>query len=126
MGAWLIAVLSLIFLSDIETRKIICFYIFLLPLMGTALEKTSLKTYNIILIMILQLVSSAFFYTINTAGITEAFATYDIDTYLQMPSQRYYMFQGPWQSHDIYLQFLWIEAVLLFMLYNIKEKGSRQ
>ena len=43
-----------------------------------------------------------------------------------MPSQRYYMFQGPWQSHDIYLQFLWIEAVLLFTLYNIKEKGSRQ
>lgn len=126
MGAWLIAVLSLIFLSDIETRKIICFYIFLLPLMGTALDKTSLKIYDIILILILQLAFSAFYYTINTAGITEAFATYDIDTYLQMPSQRYYMFQGPWQSHDIYLQFLWIEAVLFFTLYNIKEKGSRQ
>lgn len=53
---------------------------------------------------------------INTDGIAEAFATYDINVYLQMPAQRYYMFQGPWQSHQMYMLIIIIEICLLGIL----------
>lgn len=116
IGAVLILMLSLVFLSDIETRKITCFYIFLLPIMGTLLEKKVIKLYIVYLIVATQLIYSAFWFNINTDGIAEAFATYDINVYLQMPAQRYYMFQGPWQSHQMYMLIIIIEICLLGIL----------
>ena len=126
MGAWLILLLSLVFLSDIETRKVICFYIFLLPMVGTAVEERDLPVYWIVVLVALQLVSSAFYFTINTDGIAEVFATYSNEVYMQMPAQRYYMFQGPWQSHAIYRQFILVEAVLLVVMYGCIFKKGKQ
>lgn len=124
-GAYAILLLALVFLADIETRKIICFYIFLLPMIGATVEKTELSATRTATIAAIQLLLSCFWFRINVAGTAEAFATGNKDIYMMMPAQRYYMFQGPWQSHEIYFTMLWIEIMFVFLYSTIFNKQKR-
>lgn len=123
-GAYAILVLAVVFLADIETRKIIYFYIFLLPMLAKIIEKLNISKTRTTSIVAIQLLLSCFWFRINVDGIKEAFATYDNEVYMQMPAQRYYMFQGPWQSHEMYLTFMFVGLIFFFSCRNILEKES--
>lgn len=124
-GAYAILILAVVFLADIETRKIIYFYIFLLPMLATSIERIKFSNWRVFTIVAIQLFLSCFWFRINVAGIKEAFATYDNEVYMQMPAQRYYMFQGPWQSHEMYLVFLFCALVFFFIYQYLLENESR-
>lgn len=123
-GAYAILILAVVFLADIETRKTIYFYIFLLPMLATTIEKWNMSKAQTVSLVAIQLFLSFFWFRINVAGIKEAFATYDNEVYMQMPAQRYYMFQGPWQSHEMYLTFMFIGLFFYFTLRYMHGKES--
>lgn len=117
-GYFLTLMSALFFLPDIETRKLICFFIFtLLPLMNYINDIPRIRKEYVYLTVVIQLGLSFFWFTINVPGIEEAFNTYSVDTYLQWPSQRYYMFQGPWQSHSVYFITLIIETIITIAIW---------
>jgi len=123
-GYFMTLMLALFFLPDIETRKLICFFIFtLLPLMNHINGINRIRNEYIYLTVVIQLGLSFFWFTINVPGIEKAFNTYSVDTYLQWPSQRYYMFQGPWQSHSVYLITLIIETITTIVLWLFLKKN---
>ena len=41
-----------------------------------------------------------------------------------MPAQRYYMFQGPWQSHEMYLTFMFVALIFFFAYRGILKTES--
>ena len=84
--------------------------------MGTLLEKKVIKLYIVYLIVATQLICSAFWFNINTDGIAEAFATYDINVYLQMPAQRYYIFICEKETYRMCRGIIIIEICLLGIL----------
>ena len=112
--------LALLFLADIGTRKLTAFYPFMLILLMNVINRRSLPKWMPIVVIVLQLALSCFWLQINVEGIEEAFLTYSIAEYMQFPAQRYFMFHGPWQSHQIYLIYLTIELVLLSALFLLK------
>lgn len=123
-GVYAILILAVVFLADIETRKIIYFYIFLLPMLAKVIEKLNISRARAITIVAIQLFLSFFWFRINVDGIKEAFATYDNEVYMQMPAQRYYMFQGPWQSHEMYLTFMFVALIFFFAYRGILKTES--
>lgn len=117
-GYFLTLMLALFFLPDIETRKLMCFFVFmLLPLMQHINNGRHIRRRFIYLAILCQLGLSFFWLNINVPGVEEAFNTYSVNIYLKWPSQRYYMFQGPWQSHSIYIITLIVEIIAIIILY---------
>lgn len=121
-GYYLLSLLSLLFLSDIETRKVICFYLLLLIPLITVIDKLKISGKIVCFVVLWQLVASFFWFPINVSGITHDFETYQVDVYMNWPSQRYYMFQGPWQSHEVYWVTLAVEIVVIICLYRWKHR----
>jgi hypothetical protein len=68
-----------------------------------------------LIVMVLNLLISRFWYRINTEEIVEAFSRPGLD-YLEFPAQRYFMNFGPWQSHEMYYLFMALLLVSLFFL----------
>lgn len=125
IGYFLILLLALFFLPDIETRKPICFFIFmLLPLM-TVINTMTPKMWHAIALSALQIGLSFFWITINVPGTEEAFNTYSVDVYMQWPSQRYYMFQGPWQSFPVYITVSAVEIVIITAIWIYLKKNYK-
>lgn len=122
VGYYFVLMLSMIFLLDIETRKLIAFYpIMLIPLMSF-LQKLNLKWSVVILISIFCLISSFFWYQINTPEIIDAF-NQDYHTYYRYPAQRYYQFLGPWQCHEVYWITIYFELMLGLLIVTLYKKG---
>jgi len=124
LGYFILTLLSLLFMSDIETRKIIGFYILLLIPLMSHLDKYRLSGRMVIFLFVVQLIFSFFWLPINVEGINKAFYTYQVNVYMQWPSQRYYMFQGPWQAHKVYGVALIVELIFIFILYRWKKNLS--
>lgn len=117
-GYFILMIMALFFLPDIETRKTICFFVFIIiPLMNGINNRNETRKGFVCIIVALQLAISFFWLNINTVGTEESFYTYSVDTYMQWPAQRYYMFQGPWQSHQVYRYTLLAEAILTLSLW---------
>lgn len=124
-GYFIILMLALFFLPDIETRKIMCFFIFtLLPLMQHIDNSRQIRHKFVYLVVLCQLGLSFFWFKITVPGIEEAFDTYSVSTYLQWPSQRYYMFQGPWQSHSVYIITLAVEIIAVMALWLCNKRKN--
>ena len=124
LGYYLLTLLALLFLSDIETRKVICFYLLLqIPLL-CLLDKVKISKSMVLIVLLIQLVGSFFWMPVNVAGISQSFESYQVGVYMQWPAQRYYMFQGPWQSHEVYGIALLVELVLVFLLYRWNKSHS--
>jgi len=122
IGYLLVVMLGLVFLMDIETRKLTSFFpIMLIPLMH-CLQSRHLKRSVACAIPLICLVSSFFWFPINTPDIGMAFNR-PISTYLEFPAQRYYMFFGPWQSHFVYLVVAFVEVVVGLFIVFLSKKG---
>ncbi len=118
---FIVLLLSLIMLMGIETRCLISFYpIYLTPLL-IYINKLNFKKGVESTITTISLILSFFWFQINVPGITEAFNSH-FSTYQYFPAQRYYMFMGPWQGHDVYIVALIVELILLGVLYYIHKK----
>lgn len=123
MSYFMVLLLSLLFFPDIETRKLICFYIFILLPMAGCVDSLNVRAVAAIAFAAIQMAVSFFWIEINVPGIEHYFETYSVDVYMQWPAQRYYMFQGPWQSHHIYMAVLAAEMILtaIFISYIRKK-----
>lgn len=120
LGYYLLLLLSLFFLSDIETRKVICFYLLLLIPLMNVIDKLKISGNMVCFVVFWQLVTSFFWLPVNVSGITHDFETYQVGVYMGWPSQRYYMFQGPWQSHEVYWVTFAVEIIVIIYLYRWK------
>ena len=116
IGYFFVLLLALLFLADIETRKLTTFYpIMLVPLMDI-INKVDIKRWAVGLLVAVQAVLSFFWFNINVPGIQEAFEVCTTEEYMKFPAQRYYMFQGPWQSHEVYFAAITVELLLIVCL----------
>lgn len=116
IGYFFVLLLALLFLADIETRKLTTFYpIMLVPLMDI-INKLDIKRWAVGLLVAVQSVLSFFWFNINVQGIQEAFEVCTTEEYMKFPAQRYYMFQGPWQSHEVYFAAITVELLLIVCL----------
>ena len=122
IGYLFVLMLALFFLIEIETRKLISFYpIMLIPLMD-CLQRQKLKPSVVYSIPILCLFCSFCWLPINTPDIGLAFDK-PVPTYLEFPAQRYFMFFGPWQSHQVYLIVSLIEIITGIIIVLLWKKG---
>ncbi len=111
IGLLLVSMLGLIFVTEIETRKLISFYpVFMIPLMGV-IEKKNFKNWVPFAFVLTSLVLSFFWWRINVPGIEESFIA-RIDNYRAFPAQRYFMFMGPWQCRMVYMITLTAEVIM--------------
>ncbi len=120
---YLILLLAFFFLADIETRKLTAFYpVILLPL-ANVINRMKLRHSVVLAVVIIQLIVSFFWFHINVPGINEAFETMSFDVYMEFPAQRYYMFQGPWQSHEVYYFVLLGEIIVMSIIGYLHHKN---
>lgn len=122
IGYLFVIMFTLILVLDIETRKLLAFYPFMLVPLMAVLQKMDIKWVASILIALFSLFFSCFWFNINTPEITEAF-NQDVHTYYTFPAQRYYMFLGPWQCHEVYWITLYFEVLLGIIIVNLYRKG---
>lgn len=122
IGYFVVMILFLIMLMDIETRKLVAFYpILLIPLINY-IQTLNLKKQVILIIPFVCLLTSFFWFNINTPDINDAFEQ-PIATYVNFPAQRFFMFHGLWQSHSVYLVTILIEIFLGVLIYALYKKG---
>jgi len=123
IGYFIIMLSLLIFIMEIETRKLICFYPFMLIPLISILNQKQIKLWVVFAIPIISLITSHFWYTFNVPGIEEAFLSRDYHSFLNYPAQRYYQFQGSFQSHSVYFKSIILEIILVFSIYLLNKKG---
>lgn len=123
MGYLLTAVFFIFFLVDIETRKHVMFFPFLLVPLMDEVDRLQLRRWVSGVFVALSLLMAAWWYPWNQAGMAEALNTYELRCYLQFPAQWYFMFQGPWQGHLAYAISLAAEAGLLVGIYLLNRGG---
>ena len=122
IGYYLLLILALMFIMDIETRKLESFYpLFLIPLIH-CLRKKNIKWNVAFMIPIICLILSFFWFHINVPGIEDAFNEH-YSNYWKFPAQRYYMFHGPWQSHIVYFVTITAEIAITFAIWILYKKG---
>lgn len=122
IGLLLVVMLGLIFITEIETRKLISFYpVFLIPLMGL-IDKKSFKNWVPFAFVVISLILSFFWWKINVPGIMESFIA-RIDNYRAFPAQRYFMFMGPWQCRMVYMITLAVEVVMGAVIIYLNKKN---
>ena len=103
IGYFAVMLLGLLFLMDIETRKLVMLYpFFLVPLMA-CIDRMPLRAWVPVGCIVVCLLLSCCWYTINIPTLGAALAADDINVFLQYPAQRYFIFQGPWQSRGGYI-----------------------
>lgn len=121
IGFLLAVMLGLVFVTEIETRKLISFYpVFMIPLMGV-LDKKDFKNWVPIAFVAISLALSFFWWKINVSGIEESFIA-RIDNYRAFPAQRYFMFMGPWQCRMVYMITLATEVVIGAVIIYLDKK----
>ena len=122
IGYFFVLLLALLFLMNIETRMLTSFYpIMLIPLMDV-MQKMRLKTPIVYTIPVICLICSFFWFPINTQGIGTAFNG-SPSSYMDFPAQRYFMFFGPWQSHQVYLIVSFVEIIIGIIIVLLWKKG---
>lgn len=122
IGYFFVIMFALILFLDIETRKLLAFYPFMLVPLMAVLQKMNIKWVASIFIALFSLFFSCFWFNFNTPEIAEAF-NQDVHTYYTFPAQRYYMFLGPWQCHEVYWITLYFEVLLGIIIVNLYRKG---
>lgn len=121
IGFLLTVMLGLVFVTEIETRKLISFYpVFMIPLMGV-IEKKAFKNWVPIAFVAISLVLSFFWWKINVPGIEESFIA-RIDNYRAFPAQRHFMFMGPWQCRMVYIITLTAEIMIGTVIIYLDRK----
>lgn len=121
IGFLLVVMLGLVFVTEIETRKLISFYpMFMIPLMGV-IEKKGFKNWVPITFVAISLFFSFFWWQINVPGIEESFIA-RIDNYRAFPAQRYFMFMGPWQCRLVYMITLAAEVLFGAVIIYLDKK----
>lgn len=122
VGYYFVIIMSLLFITEIETRKLVSFFpVILIPMMA-CFQDLSLKKWVVFLIPMFCLLTSFFWFNINTPDIAEAFNK-SYSTYTQFPAQRYYMFFGPWQSHIVYMITAVVEIIVVTVIVRLHKKG---
>lgn len=122
IGFLLAVMLGLVFITEIETRKLISFYpVFMIPLMGV-IEKKDFKNWVPIAFVAISLALSFFWWKINVPGIEESFIA-RIDNYRAFPAQRYFMFMGPWQCRMVYMITLTAEVIFGAIIIYLHKKN---
>lgn len=122
IGYFFALLIALIFVLEIETRKLESFYpILLIPLMGH-LSTIKLKKSVIAIIPFICLILSFFWFQINVPGIAESF-NQPYETYFDFPAQRYFMFFGLGQSHIVYLLSFIVEIILTLSVVLLYKRG---
>lgn len=102
IGYFAVMLLGMLFLMDIETRKLVMLYpFFLVPLMA-CIDRMRLRAWVPAACVVVCLLLSCCWYTINIPTLGAALAADDMEVFLQYPAQRYFIFQGPWQSRGSY------------------------
>ena len=119
---YVLLLMTLFFVADIETRKLTAFFPFLLVLLMGVIDEKRFCRWVPCAFVAVQLMVSFCWWPINVDGIAEAFQTYEVDVYMEFPAQRYFMFQGPWQSHEVYLCCLAVELLLMGVIVLFHRK----
>lgn len=124
IGLLSLLLLGCLFLSEIETRKLISFYPIGLVLLMNVLNDKQLKSWVPYVFVFVSLPLSFFWFPINVDGIEQAFieATQK-DIFTGYPEQRYFMFMGPWQSHTVAYVSLFVEIVFIIVIKTLIKKG---
>lgn len=122
IGFLLTMMLGLIFITEIETRKLISFYpVFVIPLMGV-IGRKNLRDWVPVIFVVAALVLSFFWWKVNVQGIEQSFIA-RIDNYRAFPAQRYFMFMGPWQCREVYIVVSIVEIALGAAIVYLHKKG---
>lgn len=121
IGFLLAVMLGLVFITEIETRKLISFYpVFMIPLMNV-IEKKNFKNWVPLVFVVISLLLSFFWWKINVSGIEESFIA-RVDNYRAFPAQRYFMFMGPWQCRMVYMITLTAEVMIGTVIIYLDRK----
>ena len=123
VGMLFVVLLGLAFLVDIETRKHISFFPFLLVMVMNCVDNLRLRRWVAPAFAVMSLMMSAWWLKINVAGMQEAMGSYSIEQYLCFPAQRFFMFLGPWQSHSVYLVVFIMLCVALLAVWLLHRFG---
>lgn len=128
IGMVLVLVLALLFLVDIETRKLVSFYPVLLFLLMNVLSRSKFKAWVPYLFVLVSMILSFFWFPINVDGIQQAFERVANDQVGReglslFPAQRYFMFFGPWQSHVVTYIALIIEIFIMCFIFVLHKRG---
>ena len=125
-----IIVLGLIMSLNTESRHLLSFIPFLFFPVLTVISESQIKKINFsfsMFFMLSSIILSRFWYKINVPGIEKAFIDpfeNHIGSYVAFPAQRYFMAQGPWMSHQMYLLFLVIFIISIIVLFLYFEKSK--
>ena len=109
-----VILLAIVFLADIETRKLISFYPFVLVLLMGVVDRQNLRRWVPLTFVFVQLLLSCFYVPIHVEGIEEAYSDFRLYEY---PAQRLFAFIGPWQSHQVYWVAILAEIVFMAAIY---------
>lgn len=105
-----------------EARVSIMYYLFPLMALLMYLNTINIRSYAVGIAAIFSLLWSRFWYHINVPGIELHMVDENYDNFVDFPSQRYFMSQGHWQSHEMYALFMAITIVCLLVLWVGKRK----
>lgn len=122
IGYFLILILALFFIIEIETRKLLPFVPLLLAPLCSSLDRVEFKKYVPVLIIGLSLICSFFWFRFNVPGMENAL-NMPYETYRSSVAQRFFMFQGPWEGHLTYLISFAVEIVMGFLFFCAYKKG---
>lgn len=122
-GLVLVLFFFLFFLLDIETRKHVMFFPFLLVLLMDVVKQQSWSSKGMWLFVGTSLLMAAWWYPWNVEGMFEALNSNQVAQYLQFPAQRYFMFQGLAQSREVYAVALIVEMLVLFAGWKIYKRS---
>lgn len=106
-----------------EARVSIMYYVFPLMALLMYLDTINIRSYAVGVAALFSLIWSRFWYHINVPGIELHMVDENYDNFVDFPSQRYFMSQGHWQSHEMYVVWMAITFVIGLLLYlGIRKK----
>lgn len=112
VGYLLVLVMGMVFLMDIETRKLVMLYPFMLVPLMAAVNRKNLRAWVPLACVMVQLLLSACWFTMNTPELPAALAADDVSVFIDYPAQRYFYMHGPWQGRTTYLLIGGLEIIL--------------
>jgi len=123
MGYFFVIALSVFFSIRPEARVSIMYLPFIaLPIMEY-IDTYELKRWVPRIYMLLCIILSHCWLPINTDGMEFALSWENFEHYNSFPAQRYFMFTGHWQSHEMYYICMAITVIVGIILYiGIRKK----
>lgn len=117
LGFLFVVALWVLFSIGPEARVSIMYWVFPLMALLMYLDTINIRSFAFCVLIIVQLILSRFWYTINVSDMEKYLSWDNYENYQEYPAQRYFMSQGPWQSYQMYYIFMALTIISGIILY---------